>query len=254
MLKVRVIPVLLLKKGRMVKPKQFGAKGVRDVGWPTTTARIYNSQDADELIFLDIDATSQSRKFLLETLREVAKNCFIPLTAGGGIKTLSYIKEILAAGADKISINTIAVEKPNFIKAASKRFGNQCITVAIDVKKVASGKYEVFTHGGKRSTGFDPVTFAKLAIKNGAGEILLTSIDNEGMMKGYDLDLLKLFSDLPVPLIAHGGAGDRQHFVDAVKIGHASAVAAASIFHFSDSNLTQVKTFMHNSGIPVRPI
>ena len=255
MLTVRVIPVLLLKNGRMVKTKKFGREGIRDVGWPATTARIYNSQDADELIFLDISATGESRKFLLNTLREVARNCFIPITAGGGIKTLKDIRDLLAAGADKISINTVAFENPQFIRAASSRFGNQCITVSVDVKKMPNGKYELFTSGGKTKTGKDALEFAKLAVKNGAGEILLTSIENEGMMKGYDLDLIKKFSEvLSVPLIVNGGAGDRQHFVDAVKIGHASAVAAASIFHFTDSNLTQVKSFMHNSGIPVRPI
>lgn len=255
MLTVRVIPVLLLKNGRMVKTKKFGIEGTRDVGWPATTARIYNSQDADELIFLDISATRESRKFLQDTLRDVARNCFVPITAGGGIKSLKDIKNILSAGADKISINTIAFENPRFIKAASKRFGNQCITVSVDVKKMPNGKYELFTHGGKTKTGTDALEFAKQAVKNGAGEILLTSIDNEGTMKGYDLELIKKFSEsLPVPLIAHGGAGDRQDFVDAVKIGHASAVAAASIFHFTDSNLTQVKSFLHNSGVPVRPI
>lgn len=239
----------------MVKPIKFGAGGERDVGYPTTTARIYDSQDADELIFLDIAATSEGRSFLMETLQQVSENCFVPLTAGGGIKTIEDIHQILKVGADKVSLNTYAVEYPNLIKEASERFGSQCIVVSIDVKEKSTGVYEVFTNGGKKPTGMDPVTWAKEAVQLGAGEILLTSIDKEGTMMGYDLNLTKLVSDaVSVPVIANGGAGTRQHFVDAIKLAHASAVAASSVFHFSDSSLTQVKSFIYNSGIPIRPI
>lgn len=237
----------------MVKPIKFGEVGERDVGWPATTARIYDSQDADELILLDITAANEGRAFLLNTLREVAENCFVPLTAGGGIRTTGDIGEIIKAGADKVSINTAAVRNPELIHDGARRFGSQCIVVSIDARKNASGTYEVFTNGGKEPTGLDPLTWAKEAVAHGAGEILLTSIDREGTMAGYDLDLIKSIADnVPVPVIANGGAGTRQHFVDAVKVGHASAVAGSSIFHFSDSSLNQVKSFLYNSGVPIR--
>lgn len=253
MLKTRLIPVLLLKKGRMVKPVMFGEKGERDVGWPITTAKIYDSQEADELIFLDITATGDGRRFLIGTLKEVTKNCFIPLTAGGGIRTLADIKEILSAGADKVSINTFAVENPGFVKSASNKFGRQCIVISLDVRRKGKGQYEIYTHGGKKPTGLEVKEFVQKISSLGAGEILLTSIDREGSMKGYDLELIRLVSDaVSIPVIAHGGAGDRQDFVNAIKEGHASAVAAASVFHFSDSNLTQVKSFMFNNKLPVR--
>ena len=237
----------------MVKPVMFGQKGERDVGWPITTAKIYDSQDADELIFLDITATGDGRKFLIGTLKEVAKNCFIPLTAGGGIKTLTDIKEILSAGADKVSINTFAVENPSFVKSASDKFGRQCIVISLDVRRKGTGQYEIYTHGGKKPTGLGVKEFVQKISSLGAGEILLTSIDREGSMEGYDLELIRLVSDaVSIPVIAHGGAGNRQDFVNAIKEGHASAVAAASVFHFSDSNLTQVKSFMFNNKLPVR--
>jgi len=255
MLKVRLIPVLLLKNGRMVKPIRFGSGGERDVGYPASTAKIYDSQDADELIFLDINATGEGRMFLLETLKEVAENCFIPLTAGGGVKTISDIREILRVGADKVSINTAAVENPEFIREASSKFGSQCIVVSIDAREISPGKYEVFTYGGKEATGIDVLDFIKKATYFGAGEILITSIDKEGTMSGYDINLVKAaVESVKVPVIANGGAGTRQHFIDAVNVAHASAVAASSVFHFSDSNLTQVKSFIYNSGVPIRPI
>ena len=239
----------------MVKPIKFGKGGERDVGWPVTTARIYNSQDADELIFLDIMATSESRSFLLKTLKDVSQNCFVPLTAGGGIKTVDDIRQMLKVGADKVSINTEAFETPHLIKEASEKFGSQCIVVSIDAHEVNSGHYEVFVEGGKKPTGIDPISWSKEVAKHGAGEILLTSIDREGTMMGYDLKLIKMVSDaVSIPVIANGGAGTRQHFVEAIKTGGASAVAASSVFHFSDSNLTQVKSFIFNSGIPIRPV
>ncbi|MBI2644472.1 MAG: imidazole glycerol phosphate synthase subunit HisF [Candidatus Wildermuthbacteria bacterium] len=255
MVKVRVIPVLLLKNGRMVKPIKFGEGGERDVGWPITTARIYDSQDPDELVFLDITATGEGRQFLFDTLREVAANSFLPLTAGGGVKTIEDINELLKAGADKVSINTAAVEQPQLIREGAEKFGVQCIVVAIDVRETKPGYYEVFTHGGKTPTGLEAVAWAKEAARLGAGEILLTSIDREGTMQGYDTKLIRMVADaVSIPVIAHGGAGTRQHFVDAVREGHASAVAAASVFHFTDSNLTQVKSYLFNAGVPVRPI
>lgn len=255
MLKVRLIPVLLLKCGRMVKPIKFGEGGERDVGWPLTTARIYDSQDADELVFIDMTATEDGRNFLLDTLREVAVNCFVPLAAGGGVRTIEDIHEILRAGADKILINTAAVENPEFISVAAKIFGNQCIVVSIDVRRTPRGRYVVWTHGGRKKTDYEAVRWAKEAARRGAGEILLTSIDREGTMAGYDLELIRIVTRaVSIPVIANGGAGSRQHFVDAIKIGRASAVAASSVFHFSDSNLTQVKSFIYNSGIPIRPI
>lgn len=255
MLKVRLIPTLLLKNGRMVKPKKFGQEGERDVGFPKTTARIYNSQDADELLFLDITASSEGREFLMDTLMEVSKNCFIPLTAGGGINSIKDIHNMLRAGADKVSINTAAIKNPEFIQEASNKFGSQCIVVSIDVKETSSKKYEVFINRGKTPTGLEPVQWAKEVTDLGAGEILLTSIDKEGTMQGYDIELIKKISDsVSIPVIANGGAGTRQDFVDAIRFSHASAVSSSSVFHFSDSNITQVKSFMFNSGIAVRPI
>lgn len=254
MLKKRLIPVLLLKGGRMVKPIRFGDGGERDVGFPATTARVFDSQDADELIFLDIEASKKDRKFLAETLADVAKNCFVPITAGGGIKSLENIRELLQLGADKVSINSYAVSKPEFIKVAARKFGSQCIVVSVDFRKSLSGKYEVFTNGGKKATGLEMVAWVKKVAELGAGEILLTSIDKEGTMKGYDLEAIKLVSDaVNIPIIANGGAGTRDDFVLASKSG-ASAFAASSIFHFSDSNLTQVKSFIFNAGVSIRPI
>jgi len=255
LLKIRLIPTLLLKNGRMVKPKKFGADGERDVGYPVTTARIYNSQDADELIFLDITASTEGRDFLIDTLHKVSKDCFVPLTAGGGIHSINDIQNLLKAGADKISINTSAIKNPKLISEAAQKFGSQCIVVSIDVKEISPGHYEVFTERGKNSTGLDVLSWTQQVTELGAGEILLTSIDREGTMQGYDLNLIKIVSkNVSIPVIANGGAGTRQHFVDAIKLSNASAVAASSVFHFSDSNLTQVKSFIFNSGISIRPI
>lgn len=252
MLKRRLIPVLLLKNERMVKPIQFGAGGERDVGWPVTTAKIYNSQDADELIFIDITATNSGKSFLAGTLKKVAEHCFVPLTAGGGIRTIEDIRELLRAGADKVSINTAAVENPDFIKEAAGVFGSQCVVVSIDAKK-ENGKYVVYTHGGKNRTNLEVVLWAKEVATQGAGEILITSIDNEGTMNGYDIKLVRSVSDaVSVPVIANGGAGSRAHFVEAFKDGCVSAAAASSVFHFSDSNIPQVKLFIHNAGVPIR--
>lgn len=255
MLRIRLIPVILLRNGRLVKPRRFGLGVERDVGFPSATAKVYNSQDADELIFLDISASNEGRKFLLETLNKVAQNCFVPLTAGGGIKTIEDVQELLKNGADKVSVNTYAVENPKLITGIANKFGSQCVVVSVDVKKTSDGIYKVFTHGGKHDTNHEVTDWAKESYKRGAGEILLTSIDKEGMMNGYDLELIRMVSKIvPIPVIANGGAGTRQDFVDGVLIGGASAVAASSVFHFSDSNLSQVKSFMFNSGVTVRPI
>lgn len=254
MLKIRLIPVLLLKNERMVKPIRFGVGGERDVGWPVTTAKVYDSQDADELIFLDISDSVGGNKFLADTLEKVAKNCFVPITAGGGVKTIDAVKNLLSVGADKVSINSGAVERPELITEISAKFGSQCAIISIDAREILPGKYEVFTHRGTKSTGLEAAKWAKKAEHLGAGEILITSIDKEGTMTGYDLNLIKEISEaVSIPVIANGGAGSRQHFVDAVKIANASAVAASSVFHFSDSNLTQVKSFIYNAGIAMRP-
>jgi len=255
MLKIRLIPVLLLKDGRMVKPIRFGAGGERDVGDPKTTARIYDSQDADELLFLDIEASGEGRAFLSETLKEVAKNCFVPLTAGGGVRSLEDFSLLLRSGADKVSINTGAVEKPSLINEAAERFGNQCVVVSIDYKSGSGGKNKVFIRRGREETALEPVAWAVEAAKRGAGEILLTSIEREGTMTGYDLETAREVSRVvSIPVIINGGAGSRADFVSAAKEAGVGAVAASSVFHFSDSNLTQVKSFMLNAGLPMRPL
>src|SRR3989344_704159 len=254
MLRARLIPVLLLKNGRLVKPKRFGGGGERDVGPPVTTAGIYDSQDADELLFLDISATGEGRKFLLDTLEKVVKNCFVPLTAGGGIKTIGDVQEVLNKGADKVAVNPAGVERPELITKIADKFGSQCVVVSVDAKKIGDG-YKVYTRGGKHATDYSVIDWVKEACARGAGEILLTSIDKEGMMNGYDLDLTREAAEsVSIPIIANGGSGSRQDFVDAINKGHASAVAASSVFHFSDSNLTQVIGFMFNAGVKVRPI
>ena len=253
MLKPRLIPVLLLKNGRMVKPVQFGAGGERDVGWPVTTAKIYNSQDADELVFIDISTGAAKESFLEDTLRKVSEHCFVPLTAGGGVSSIEDFGKLLRAGADKVSINTSAFLNPNLITEAAQIFGSQCVVVSIDVREVGPKKYAVCIEGGKKNTGRDAVSWAKEAVEKGAGEILLTSIDREGTMKGYDIDLVRSVADaVSAPVIANGGAGSRAHFVEVISQGHASAAAASSVFHFSDSNIPQVKLFMKNAGMPVR--
>lgn len=253
MLKIRVIPVLLLRSGRMVKPIRFGQGGERDVGWPVTTARVYDSQDADELVFLDISGKPDGQAFLRDALKQVSEHCFVPLTAGGGVRTVEDFNELLKAGADKVSINTAALENPDLISHAARRFGSQCVVVSIDVMRGADATYEVMSHLGKQRTGKDPVVWACEARKKGAGEILLTAIDREGTMEGYDTALTHAVgAAVDIPVIANGGAGTRQHFIDVLRDGQVSAVAASSVFHFTDSNISQVKSFLSNAGIPVR--
>lgn len=251
MLKVRLIPTLLLKDSRMIKTKRFGE--YRDVGNPRTVAKVYDAQKADELIFLDIAATQENRHFLLETIKTVAEECFMPLTAGGGIKNVAQAREILQQGADKIAINSAAIETPEFITELSKAFGKSTVIVSIDFKKNASGEKEVFSHRGTVATGLDPVAWAREVEQRGAGEILLTSIDREGTMTGYDLDMISAVTGaVSIPVIASGGVGTIQDLVDGIKIGKASAVSAASIFHFTDQTIFKAHSHMKQAGLAVR--
>ncbi|MBU0591113.1 MAG: glycosyl amidation-associated protein WbuZ [archaeon] len=253
MLKVRIIPSLLLKEGRCVKGVRFTS--FRDTGNPVTAARIYDAQGADELLFIDILASKENRKTLFDIISRTAEECFMPLCVGGGIKDTDDIRKLLLAGADKVSINTAAIENPKFINDAAEIFGNQCIVVAIDVKRNDSNedKYGVFSHCGTKQTGLDPVEWAKQAVEQGAGEILLTSIDQEGTRTGYDLDLIKSVADaVEVPVIASGGVGSLQDFADGIQKGHASAVSAGSIFHFTDQSIIKARTYLAEAGINVR--
>jgi len=243
----RVIPVLLLRGERMVKGVRF-SENFRDVGSPVTTARVYDSQRADELVFLDILATREKRPVNFGIVREAADSCFIPLTAGGGVRNVDDVKKLLEAGAEKVSVNTAAVERPSLITEIAKRFGSQAVLVSIDVKQ---GR--VWVESGTRETPLDPVEWAKKAESFGAGEIMVTSIEREGAMQGYDLELTKAVSEaVSVPVIANGGAGKMDHFLEAFEKGNASAVAASSIFHFTDQNPVKVKTYLKTKGIDVR--
>ena len=251
MLKARLIPVLLLKEGRMIKTKQFGE--YRDVGNPRTVAKVYDAQKADELIFLDITATEGGRQALLETITAVAEECFMPLTVGGGISTLAAARELLSRGADKVAINTAALERPEFITELADAFGQSTVVVSIDLKKNPDGKPEVYAARGTKPTGLDPVAWAKRAEALGAGEILLTSIDREGTMAGYDLDMTRAVAEaVSIPVIAHGGAGTIQDLVDGIALGKASAVSAGSLFHFTDQSVFKVHSHMRQAGLPVR--
>ena len=216
-------------------------------------AKIYDKGGADEICFLDITASSENRKTLLDKVSETAKSCFVPLTVGGGISSIEDIKSLLLAGADKVSINTAAVKNHNFIKESSTRFGSQCIVIAIDAKKVGNNKWEIFTHGGRNSTGIDVIEYASIAEKNGAGEILLTSMDKDGTKTGYDLELTKKVSNLvSIPVIASGGVGNLDHLYQGFKEGFASAVLAASIFHYGEYSILEAKKFLAAKGIPIR--
>lgn len=251
MLKKRLIPILLLKNGRCVKGKQF--KDLIDTGNPITAARVYDAQTVDELIFLDISATNENRNIFFDIISRVAEECFMPLTVGGGVKNLEDISKLLRAGADKVSINSAAVDNPGFLRKAAEEFGSANIVVAIDVRLI-KGKYEVFTHGGKKATNIEAIGWAKRTAEMGAGEILLTSIDREGTKQGYDLDLIKAVTkSVRVPVIANGGVGTLQHLVEGIKIGGASAVAAASIFHFTDQSPIKARAYIRVAGIDIRP-
>ena len=253
MLKVRVIPCLDVKDGRVVKGVNF--EGLRDAGDPVEQAIIYDKAGADELCFLDITASHENRGTLLDVVRRTAEVCFMPLTVGGGVRTLEDIRALLLAGADKVSINTAAVSRPEFVKEAAEKFGSQCIVAAIDAKKGEKGNYEIFTHGGRKATGIDAVEHAKKLVGFGAGEILLTSMDRDGVKSGYDLELTRAVSDaVAVPVIASGGVGNVQDLVDGVTKGHASAVLAASIFHFGEVTIAQAKSALAAAGLPTRPV
>ena len=251
MLKKRIIPCLDVKDGRVVKGINF--VNLKDAGDPVEQAKIYDKGGADEICFLDITASSENRKILLDKVSETAKSCFVPLTVGGGIGSIEDIKNLLLAGADKVSINTAAVKNHNFIKESSIRFGSQCIVIAIDAKKVGNNKWEIFTHGGRNSTGIDVIEYARIAEKNGAGEILLTSMDKDGTKTGYDLELTKKVSNLvSIPVIASGGVGNLDHLYQGFKEGLASAVLAASIFHYGEYSILEAKKFLAAKGIPIR--
>jgi imidazole glycerol-phosphate synthase subunit HisF len=253
MLKVRVIPCLDVKDGRVVKGVNF--ESLRDAGDPVEQAIIYDKAGADELCFLDITASHENRGTLLDVVHRTAEVCFMPLTVGGGVRSLEDIRALLLAGADKVSINTAAVIQPEFVKQAAEKFGSQCIVAAIDAKCVGERKYEIFTHGGRKSTGIDAVEHAQRLVGYGAGEVLLTSMDRDGVKSGYDLELTRAVSDaVEVPVIASGGVGNVQDLVDGVKTGHASAVLAASIFHFGEVSIAEAKAALKAAGVPVRPI
>lgn len=251
MLKTRVIPCLLLKDGRCVKGVQFANH--RDVGHPVTNAKIYEAQGADELIFLDITASSENRDILLEIVRETARECFMPLTVGGGIKDNEDIFSVLRSGADKVSINTQAVRDPFFITAAARRFGKQCLVISIDYKRNEKGELEVFTQSSRKATGLDPIEWAKKAADLGAGEILLTNIDHEGMRTGYDLEVLRKVADaVDIPVIVNGGAGSMEDLEKAIIKGHASAVSLGSILHFTNQSVIKARDYLDTHGISVR--
>jgi cyclase len=251
-LKVRVIPCLDVKDGRVVKGVNF--VGLRDAGDPVEQARVYDEAGADELCFLDITASNENRGIILDIARRTAERCFMPLTIGGGVRTVEDIRALLLAGADKVSINTAAVKDPDFVRAAAEKFGAQCIVVAIDAKRVGEGRWEIFTHGGRTPTGIDAVDFARRVVSLGAGEILLTSMDRDGVRTGYDLALTRAVADaVEVPVIASGGVGTLEHLVQGVTEGHASAVLAASIFHFGEHSIAEAKAALAAAGVPVRP-
>jgi len=253
MLKVRIIPCLDVKDGRVVKGVNF--EGLRDAGDPVEQAILYDKAGADELCFLDITASHENRGTILDVVRRTAEVCFMPLTVGGGVRTLEDIRALLLAGADKVSINTAAVSRPEFVKEAAEKFGSQCIVAAIDAKKGEKGNYEIFTHGGRKPTGIDAVEHARKLVSYGAGEVLLTSMDRDGVKSGYDLELTRAVSDaVSVPVIASGGVGNVQDLVDGVTKGHASAVLAASIFHFGEVSIAQAKQALAAAGLPTRPI
>jgi cyclase len=250
-LKVRIIPCLDVKDGRVVKGVNF--VNLRDAGDPVEQAAVYDAAGADELTFLDITASSDARDTLFDVVARTAERCFMPLTVGGGVRTVDDVRKLLLAGADKTSINTAAVNRPEFVREAAEKFGAQCVVVAIDAKQVSPGKWEVFTHGGRNGTGLDAVDWAQRMAAYGAGEILLTSMDRDGSEKGFDLDLTRAVADaVTIPVVASGGVGNLDHFVDGVVKGHASAVLAASIFHFGRHSIGEAKQHMAAAGIPVR--
>jgi imidazole glycerol-phosphate synthase subunit HisF len=255
MFKVRVIPCLDVKDGRVVKGVNF--VNLRDAGDPVEAAIAYDQAGADELTFLDITASHENRGIMLDVVRRTAEACFMPLTVGGGVRTIEDIRALLTSGADKVSINTAAVARRGFVKEAAEKFGDQCIVVAIDAKKVSkpgeADRWEIFTHGGRHPTGIDAIDYAREVVALGAGEILLTSMDRDGTRQGFDIALTRAIADaVPVPVIASGGVGTLQHLVEGIRDGHANAVLAASIFHFGEYSVRQAKEYMARAGLPMR--
>ena len=253
MLKKRIIPCLDVEKGRVVKGVNF--LDLVDAGDPVEQARAYDKAGADELCFLDITASHERRDTIYEVVEKTARQCFMPVTVGGGVWNLDHIKQLLAAGADKVSINTAAVHDPHFVCRAAEKFGSQCIVVSVDAKSVDTDKYEVFTHGGREKTGIDAVSWAKKMSEYGAGELLLTSMDHDGTKKGFNIPLTRAVSDaVKIPVVASGGVGTLDHLVSGIRDGHASAVLAASIFHFGTYTIRQAKEHMVAEGIDVRVV
>jgi len=259
MFKVRVIPCLDVKDGRVVKGINF--VNLRDAGDPVAAAIAYDAAGADELTFLDITASHENRGIMLDVVRRTAEACFMPVTVGGGVRTIEDIRALLRSGADKVSINTAAVSNRAFVKEAAEKFGDQCIVVAIDAKKVSGqsgdaggpARWEIFTHGGRKPTGLDAIAYAKEVVALGAGEILLTSMDRDGTRQGFDIPLTRAIADaVTVPVIASGGVGNLDHLVDGIRDGHATAVLAASIFHFGEYSVRQAKQHMAAAGLPMR--
>src|SRR4249920_912675 len=252
MFKVRVIPCLDVKDGRVVKGVNF--VNLRDAGDPVAAAIAYDAAGADELTFLDITASHENRDIMLDVVRRTAEACFMPLTVGGGVRTVEDIRKLLSSGADKVSINTAAVARRAFVREAAEKFGDQCIVVAIDAKRVSSpgesDRWEIFTHGGRNATGIDALAYAREVVALGAGEILLTSMDRDGTRQGFDLALTRAVADsVPVPVVASGGVGSLDHLVEGVREGHASAVLAASIFHFGEHSIGEAKRHMAAAGL-----
>jgi cyclase len=252
-LKTRIIPCLDVHAGRVVKGVKF--LDLVDAGDPVEQARVYDAAGADELTFLDITASHENRDIIYDVVGRTAEQCFMPLTVGGGVRAVEDIRRLLLAGADKVSINSAAVARPEFVREAAEKYGDQCIVVAIDAKQSGPGRWEVFTHGGRKATGLDAVVWARRMVEYGAGEILLTSMDRDGTRQGFDLALTRAVADaVAVPVIASGGVGTLDHLVDGVLQGHASAVLASSIFHFGTYSIAQAKEHMARAGVAVRAI